>query len=164
MDEISKKCGGGYMTSSSSFVNWTQDIPFIYVIIKKNAQSAGLGWDFFFFFFKLCTFLSVLADDFLTFFLLQSPKIFVYSSKNICEPLSEKSLFDYLSGSFHSSLIFLCKYIYEHKLFSLPISSLQKAGEKRLTLHEWLASIYSLQKYNLHVCAVLVHLRNHPLC
>lgn len=36
-------------------------------------------------------------------------KIFFYSIKNICEPFSEKSLFDYLCGSFHSSLIFLCK-------------------------------------------------------
>lgn len=138
MDEISKKCGAHYMTSSSTSVNKTHCIPFIYVIIKKESMIS-----YFRIFppvFKFCTFWSVLSDDFLTFsFFLQSSKIFVYSIKNTYEPFSEKSLFDYLCGSFHSSLIFLWKYIYEKKLFSLLLSSHQRAGEKRHwkdSLHE----------------------------
>lgn len=54
-------------------------------------------------------------------------------------PSLKKSGLDYLCDNFHTSLTLLCKFIYEHNLFPLPISCLQKVRKESLC--EWLGPI-----------------------
>lgn len=164
--EISKKRGGYVFFQKLCESTPGHSFHILTIKKKKKSFSAGLGFCFCFYFGCSVLFCWIYMYLSILFFFLG----FIYQGKGLAYVTPPLKYLSLTSSVTVSQLINSSMQTYLWAQIILPsyqFSTEIRGGENRHwneSLQECLGSICSFQENNLHVCSVLIHLRNIHLC